>query len=312
MNDTSEERYVRALRTALSDLPAEQREMVVADVHAHVEEATDAGASVESVLAGLGPAQDLAARTRSEVEGALPAIGRGVRATRIMVIGALVLGVGAALVVAFSAPLWATVDRSEAGAQPARVVIEQPFGVWIAFVALAPALLAAAALVVPRRAGRAVLFILAAVMTGLFALGSTIAGWYLPFIVQLWLCAIAPLAVSRGFDLTKARSWRIGGGLVIVVPAGGMLLRSVGAQDALWWLSLIVFVVTMLLAFVFVIGGRAANMLLCGVGLVLLVASTLPAGMLHIPIWWLGGLIFILGTTATASSWTAGTRGASS
>lgn len=312
MNDTSEERYVRTLRTALSDLPAEQREMVVADVHAHVEEATDAGASVESALAGLGSARDLAARTWSEVEGTLPSIGRGVRATRIMVIGALVLGVVAALVVTFSAPLWGTVDRSEAGTQPARVAIEQPFGAWIALVALTPALLAGVALIVPRRAGRTVLFILAAVMTVLFALGSTIAGWYLPFIVQLWLCAIVPLAVSRGFDLTKSRSWRIGAGLVIVVPAGGMLLRGVGAQDAFWWLPLIVFVITVLLAFVFVIGGRAANLLLCGVGLVLLVASTLPAGILQLPIWWLGGLIFIIGTAATASSRTVGVRRTSS
>lgn len=308
MTDTAQQRYLRTVRTELSDLPANKRDMVVADVQAHIDEATDAGMSVESALTSLGPARELAARARIELRAVVPSLARGVWATRISVVGALVLGVLTALVVAFAAPLWGAVDRTDTGQNPPQLTIEQSSGPWVALIALAPALLAALALILPRRAGQVVLIVLAGVMTATFGLGATLAGWYLPFIAQLWVCVLVPIAVSRGFDLAIARVWRIGIGLTLVIPAGVILIRGVTAPAGLGALYVTAFVVSLLLAVFIVLGVRVFYLLLSVVGLVLMVASTLLPATFPLVTWWLGGAFFVLGMASTASSWPTGPR----
>jgi uncharacterized membrane protein len=57
--------YLTALRTHLGPLTIAEREEIVREINAHVRDsAEEAGASVESVLARLGPAEELAAQYR--------------------------------------------------------------------------------------------------------------------------------------------------------------------------------------------------------------------------------------------------------
>jgi uncharacterized membrane protein len=63
--ETQIESYLTALRTHLDSLSIAQREEIVREIAAHIRDsAEEPGASVESVLARLGPAEELAAQYR--------------------------------------------------------------------------------------------------------------------------------------------------------------------------------------------------------------------------------------------------------
>lgn len=56
--------YLTALRLHLGPLTIAEREEIVREIAAHVRDSVESGASVESVLARLGPAEELAAQYR--------------------------------------------------------------------------------------------------------------------------------------------------------------------------------------------------------------------------------------------------------
>ena len=63
--ETQIDSYLTALRTHLDTLTIAQREEIVREIAAHIRDsAEESGASVESVLARLGPAEELAAQYR--------------------------------------------------------------------------------------------------------------------------------------------------------------------------------------------------------------------------------------------------------
>lgn len=307
MNETAQQRYLRTVRTELADLPRDRREMVLADLQAHIEEVLDRGSNIDQALASLGPAGDLAARAREEMSDGVPSLAAGKRATRTLVVGAVLIGTLTALMVAFAAPFWSAIDRSETGVSPAEVTIIQPGGSSIALIGLVPVVLAALTMVLPRRAGQVVLFVLAGVMTAALVLGFTLADWYLPFIAQLWVCALVPIAVSRGFDLARSRGWRIALGLVLVLPTGLILLRSIGAPDRAGLLYTIAFALSLALAVLIVVGVRVTYLLLSGVGVALMIGTTFIATFM-LPAWWLGGAYFVLGSTGFAATWQSRVR----
>jgi uncharacterized membrane protein len=63
--ETQIDSYLTALRTHLGPLTISEREEIVREINAHIRDsAEEPGASVESVLARLGPAEELAAQYR--------------------------------------------------------------------------------------------------------------------------------------------------------------------------------------------------------------------------------------------------------
>jgi uncharacterized membrane protein len=56
--------YLTALRLHLGPLTIAEREEIVREIGAHIRDSVDSGASVESVLSRLGPAEELAAQYR--------------------------------------------------------------------------------------------------------------------------------------------------------------------------------------------------------------------------------------------------------
>lgn len=56
--------YLTALRLHLGPLTIAEREEIVREIAAHIRDSVESGASVESVLARLGPAEELAAQYR--------------------------------------------------------------------------------------------------------------------------------------------------------------------------------------------------------------------------------------------------------
>jgi uncharacterized membrane protein len=59
--------YLTALRLHLGPLTIAEREEIVREIGAHIRDSVESGASVESVLARLGPAEELAAQYRDGV-----------------------------------------------------------------------------------------------------------------------------------------------------------------------------------------------------------------------------------------------------
>lgn len=299
MTDTAQQRYLRIVQSALADVPHDRRTMVLEDVQAHIQDAVDHGASVEDALTQLGPAKALAYRAREEMSSVLPSLAAGVRASRILIVGAVVIGTVTTLLTAFAAPFWSTVDRFDDGTNVLRTTAD-PGGPWVALVGLAPVVVAAITLFLPRRPARILLLVLAILITVAALGGFTVAGWFLPFIAQLWVAVFLPIAVSRGFDLSGRPKWRLAAAASVIVVTGVATIRSLTAPDGVGILAAVVLSIGLVVATLVGLGVRACFLILAGGGLALMFVSTVAAPFM-LPVWWLGGALFVSGSAGVAA-----------
>lgn len=281
MNDIKKQRYLRRVRSELLDLPPEQRSAILADVESHIDEVTADGASIDNALERLGPARSLATNARTELSpGSAP--------SRVPVAVALALGVVTALVVAFTAPLWNAVARDETGA----VTVALSTGPWTVILGAIPAAVVLVATAVRPLPARVILITLAGVLSVLAALGLTVLGWYLPFIAQLWVSILLPMATARGLHWPPALGWRVATGIVLVAPVLILFSREASL------LTVVVLTVSVILAALWITGISLADYLTVGAGTALIVFSIAMPGTFMLATWWLGGLFVILGTAA--------------
>lgn len=309
MNQTiiprAEQQYIRAIRQGLDDLPRDRRDMFIADVQAHIDDATAGGVTLEDALSSLGSPKDLAERARREIGTAVPSVAAGASALRALTIGTVAVGGMTAALIAFFVPFTQTVDRVDPGDSPdgiALVTVAQHYGPWVALLGLVPAVLAAVPLWSPRRAGRVVTLALALLMTAALVSGLTVGSWFVPFVVLLWACVVVPSAVSRGFDMARSRGWRIALAVAVGAPAVIFLMRDFAAPSGVGIVLACVAGAALLIAVLVAIGARFSYFALATLGALLMIASGLSAGWFSLPLWWAGGLCFTLGVIAIVAS----------
>ncbi|WP_315636680.1 MULTISPECIES: HAAS signaling domain-containing protein [Microbacterium] len=292
--EAAKKRYLRTVRNELVEIPAAQRSLVLADLEDHIEDATSRGAELDAVLTDLGPARSLGTTAHGELLAAHAANARAARAARWSLIGAATLGIIAALVAAFAAPLWDTVNREDT-ATDLSLTISPTTGPWIALVGVLPSLIVLLSLSMRPLARRVTLLTLAGTLTLLYTAGLSTLGWYIPFIAQLWVAIVLPIAVARGFRWPTTFGWRVGGALVLTLP---LLALSMRAHDAV---TLAVVIASAVVAVCWASGSRVADLVTAGWGAALMILAVVQAGSFMLPAWWAGGLFVILGLAARSA-----------
>lgn len=295
MSDIKKRQYLRTVRHELADLSPGQRSVVLADLESHFDDATRDGLSTDLTISELGPARDLASAARSELLTSLPSAALARRTANVTTLVTSAVGLLTALLTAFMFPLWNIVDREEAGGTTT-VVIDQIGPAGGSLVGAIPSVIVLVALLLRPLPRRVLLIVLASAMTLLLALGATLLNWYLPFLALLWLSVFLPVVVARGFQWPAALFWRVGGVLVLVVPAFILLGREVSATNV------IILIAAVGAASCWLLGLRFAGYPLLSVGVALMAFSIASPGTVMLATWWFGGLFVLTGTIALATS----------
>lgn len=288
------DQYLKQLRRELSPLPAQDRDAFTSDIATHIAESVAGGAAEADVLSSLGDPRTLAVATFRELDEASPRTARTRRARRILAIATVSVAIVTAIFVTH------LLEGFDAASQTAAVLLG----------AFLPAVVTAAAGFLPLRASMWTNLALAGVLAGTALLGLGIVGFYLPVAFLAFATALVPLAVSRGFNLTRAPGWRWGGAVLILLPLAFVTLRTLGAPGPTAPLVVGVAAASALLAVLFGVGLTVASYGLAVAGTVLLLMVFLPADIVLLPAWLIGSLLFAVGLTAIATTWAPNERSA--
>lgn len=293
---TTEDDYLRSVERMLRGIAPEHRAAVLEDLRGHFADAEDAGRSVDEIVRGLGTPREIADRAVEEFGAdAVAGDDRAESAWRVLQGAAVVVALVIGVVVAFILPSH-TIATSDGGGGSVlhHLTLFQNDGLWVALIALVPALVALVPMVVPRRARTATASVAAAVLT-LMALvgGFTLGGFFLPTVMLAWAALIVWVRLrGSGFGGPA----RITGGALTVAPTL-LLLAGIGTGGAFdisaWaWPVLGAIVV---LAVLIGIGIRSAGWLLAVLGLVILVGGLASGELLTLLVIWLGGWWLTIG-----------------
>lgn len=292
---TTEDRYLRSVERMLRRLTPEHRTAVLDDLRGHFADAADAGRTVGDTIAGLGTPKQIAERAAEEFgTDDAPAD----RAWRVLQGAALATAVVVGVVVAFIMPSYATGDGQK--------TLAEMSGLWVALIALIPAVVAVVPLVVPRAARTAASSVCTVLLLAMALIGGfTLGGFFLP---SALLCTAALVAWVRlrasGFGL----GWRITGAVLAALPVAGFLAVTGGlpgryadpstgtgpAFELSAW-SWPFFAAVLALATLVAVGYRAGGWALAAIGALLLVAGLASGGLLTLLIVWLGGWWLTIG-----------------
>lgn len=298
----TEDEYLRSVERMLRGIAPEHRTAVLDDLRGHFADAQDAGRPVDEIVRGLGTPQEIADRAVEEFAAdAAAGADRAESAWRVLqgtaVVVALVIGV----VVAFILPSH-TIATSDGGVSVLHhVTVFHNDGLWVALLALVPALVALVPMVVPRRARTAAASVATVVLT-LMALvgGFTLGGFFLPTVMLTWAALIVWVRLrGSGFGGPA----RITGGALTIAPTL-LLLAGTGTGGAFdinaWaWPVLGAIVV---LAVLIGLGIRSAGWLLAVVGIVILIGGLASGELLTLLVIWLGGWWLTIGLAHAVSA----------
>ncbi|MDJ1370496.1 DUF1700 domain-containing protein [Gulosibacter molinativorax] len=300
-------RYLTSLATELRGLPAETRGEILADVRAHIDEATESGRDIDEVLTKLGDPADVATDAREQLGGDSlrdPAE----RPERMLRIAALVLAIVSAVVVSFLLPSYAIEEVGTAGdatgstLQSASNLFES-YGLGVALLPLLPAVLAVLPLVLPPRFRRAMGWVNAVLMS-LFSVvgGFTLGGFFAPLALLMWAAVFVPLWLRQSRPKAFGLTVRILGAVMLITPTAfgviGALTGTFMDPDWRFWLAA---ALTFALGVLFAIRLRYADVVVAGLGAALMLLAVVDAGLLALAVWWMGGLWFVIGLSAIAA-----------
>jgi len=296
------EEYLETLHRTLAGVRADRRQAVVADVKAHIDDALESGQTVLEVLAGLGPAQDVAREYLGDHAAGDHAAGdhppdAPTQAARLLQRAALVLAVVTAVFVTLLLPGYTTSDGGDATG-----TLAEQLGLGLSLLTLVPAGLVALVLLVPTpRRGAAGVAVAALVTALALATSASLGLFYGPVVLLAWLAVLVPALLRRGLSRTARRVWRIVGALVLLLPTAFTvsLLVSGSLEAAPALLGVAVAVLAVALAYAR--GSRTGYLLTTVLGAALLALAAVAGGLLVLGLWWFGGLWLALGLGALAA-----------
>lgn len=288
----TEDEYLRSVERMLRSIAPANRTAVVDDLRAHFADAEDAGRSVDDTIRGLGTPREIAERAREEF-GSNDS--RADRAWRILQGAAVVVAIIIGVVVAFIMPSYSTSEGTQ--------TLTEANGLWVALIALVPALVALVPMAVPARARVLTASVAGVLLTAMALIGGfTIGGFFLPTVLASWAALIVWARLrGRGFGI----GWRIAGGMLTALPVLAFLLPVFGGmpgryadpgsdlQLSAWaWPFL---AAVLVLAVLIAIGYRAAGWVLAVIGAVLVLWALVSGGLLTLLVIWLGGWWLTIG-----------------
>lgn len=294
-------RYLAQLDVELRSVPESQRELLMADIAEHIDEARLEGRSVERILDGLGPAEQIALalnideyitpiNASSHVADALLK-----RRRHLLGFVALFLGVLAAIVLEWLNPLLIegfSAETSPLNVQDDEIVIGFG-GAGTALLFLIPGLLVAVGTSFPKNVGRIYSPVFAIAVTVLAKILDLELGlFYLPLVVVAWLIACAWLISARSWG----KIWRIVFQVIIIL----MLLMPVAVTSAgILSGAILVDVIPLLAIAVSVVclvgvvrNARWVYWCMALIGVLALVGAIFSMGMLVLGIW-IAGTIYL-------------------
>ncbi|MEJ1089191.1 DUF1700 domain-containing protein [Microbacterium sp. Mu-80] len=306
---STEDTYLRSVERMLRDIAPEHRTAVLDDLRQHFADAEEAGRSADEIAQSLGTPREIADRAHDEFgTTAGPVDARAEFAWRMLQWSAVVLAVVTGVVTAFVMPSYAgsteivASDGTVIAVETAQTLLAVN-GLWIALIALVPAIVAAVPLMVPRRVRAATAAVTAVLLTAMALIGGfTLGGFFVPTAMLSWAALIAWVRLrDRGFGVV----WRIVGAVLTVLPialslplVGGMPGRyadTAGPSVSISAWAWPFFAAIVLIAVLMVIGYRAPGWALAAIGLAVLVTGLLTGDLLTLLIIWLGGFWLTIG-----------------
>jgi len=298
----AEDTYLRSVERMLSSIAPEHRADVLDDLRGHFADAEESGRPVDDIIRGLGTPADIAERAQEEFGVSRDADhARAERAWRVLQGAAVIISVVTGVVVAFIMPSFIEGPETTDTTQ----TLVSANGLWVALIALVPALIAAVPLVVPRRT-RVVTSIIAGVVLTFMALvgGFTIGGFFLPSVLLTWTALFAWLSLrGRGVGI----GWRIVGAVVTplpvvaslaafgVFPGPGRYADTAGPDVSLNAWAWPFLAVVLLLAVLIVLGYRTAGWVLAAIGLAVILLGLISGELMTMLFIWLGGIWITVG-----------------
>lgn len=283
--------YLEEICRRLDGLTPSQRETVLDDLRGHLADAADAGRSQEETQAALGTPSEIAQRSYEEFGGAPSAVDR---AWRVLLWTATGTAVMLAAVVAFLMPSY-QVSTSNGPYQSIETLsLVDAFGPGIALLALIPAVIAVAPLLVPKRLHTVTTLTAAIAITAFVIIaGFSIGGYFAPVAMLAWAAVITPwrLRIAGGFGF----GWRLAAAAVVILPVlvwlGGI------STGAIAWgaVTVIPMIISAALAVLIAMGYRAAGWAVAAFGAIALVSVILNFGMLALGVIAAGGLLLTVG-----------------
>ncbi|MGO1543569.1 MAG: DUF1700 domain-containing protein [Gulosibacter sp.] len=306
-DDPATRQYLNALKAQLQGVPKASRQTILDDVRAHIVDAVEEGREIREILTALGSPEEVARDAREQLgaDSAPTTLDSADKAARTLHFASLALAIITAILVSFILPSFAIeeVGMSSEGTgstiQTATSLFDQ-FGIGIALLPLFPALLAFLPLVfIPKFRG-AVALANAVVMTviSVFA-GFSIGGFYVPLTLLMWAAVLVPRWIRRGKSAVAGRSWRIVGGVLIVLPPTLAIIGAITGtfmDPALpfWILATLV----VLLGILFALRVKFIDLLVATLGVALMALAIFDAGILVLAVWWGGGLWLVTGLSS--------------
>lgn len=292
---TTEDDYLRSVERMLRGIGPEHRTAVLEDLRGHFADAEDAGRPVDEIIRSLGTPTEIADRAVEEF-GA-DADGTGARAEwawRVLQGAAVAVALVIGVVVAFIMPSH-TIATSDGGVSSLdHLTVFENDGLWVALIALAPAVVTALPMVVPRSA-RTVVASIAATLLTLMALvgGFTIGGYFFPVVLLAWAALIVWIRLQgSGFGGLA----HITGGALAIAPTLLLLagIGTAGAFDISAW-AWPVLAAIVALAVLISLGKCTAGWLLAAIGLIILIGGLVSGELLSMLLIWLGGWWLTIG-----------------
>ncbi len=291
-----EDSYLRSVERRLRAIAPEHRSAVLDDLRGHFADAGDAGRPVDETIRGLGSAQEIADRAVEEFGAdASASYGRAELAWRVLQGTAVATAIGIGALAALISPVYSTqTEGGSIGGAPRTTTLIEMNGVWVLLVALAPALITAVPLVLPRAARAGAALVCSAVLTVLAVVGGiSMGGFFLPTALLSWAAVIVWTRL-RGSGFTRA--WRFTGAVLTALPVTALLSGALAAgafslQPGAWGIITVVLVLAALIA----LGRRWAGWLLAALGLAIMIVAIASGELLTLMFIWVGGWWLTIG-----------------
>ncbi|MGY6497247.1 MAG: HAAS signaling domain-containing protein [Microcella sp.] len=282
--DSAAEKYLAQLRSELRSAPRSTAETILADVRAHIDEATADGRSIDDVLAGLG---DPAAIAADAVGGGVPTEAHTAHdrdEQLVLAAIAAVVGLITATIASFFTPV------SVLGGDRA---VDQ-FGLAVALLAALPAVAVAAPLVTPRRFRTLSAAVAAVTVTIVIALPVAGGLLFIPVAMLAWASVVVPLWRRSG---RGTRVWRALAAIAVLAPALAYLGGMASGAILVGIMPVAITVVALGLAVAVLLGRRPAYVITLALGAVATLGSVFDPGLLFLAFWWAGGLYLTIGAS---------------
>ncbi|MFC4068643.1 hypothetical protein [Actinoplanes subglobosus] len=207
------------------------------------------------------------------------------------------LGVLTAAYVSFGMPaLDVPGEVTDAGIEGQNVV--RWYG-WVAvLLAVVPALVAAAPLVLPAKTRGWVAAAGAAVLTVFVLVSGNLGLYYFPVALMLWAATIVPWVLRRGIGRAAARAWHLTAAVFLTLPA--LLIGSAVFHDTVevTWPAVVLWgVLPLVLAVLCACGMRAGYAVTAVAGALVMVTSLFDQGLLFAAFWLFAAVYLTIGAS---------------